>query len=168
MTAFLGSLSDFVRERISWNESTLITRSCSPVKNNEQMDFLRPIPARHVVCQIWGERCAAYSGKTVIDSGLKICKSGSWSWYSYFVCAAGIVRLTEKGIFVIRAEIFDHFVDEYGAAITRGWVDSFLSRYGNVLCERTSMLQENSRLEIPRVFLMKLVDDWEIVSNREG
>jgi hypothetical protein len=44
------------------------------------------------------------------------------------------------------------FVDEYGAAITRGWVDSFLSRYGNVLGEMTTMLQENSPPVIPRVF----------------
>jgi hypothetical protein len=43
--------------------------------------------------------------------------------------------------------------ERFGKSITRGWVDSFLTRHAEQICETKSVPQENPRFELPQVFL---------------
>jgi hypothetical protein len=53
----------------------------------------------------------------------------------------------------------DYCIKNLGTAITRGWVDSFLSRHDNDIFETKSSPQENQRLEVPRAFLEAGIED---------
>jgi hypothetical protein len=44
--------------------------------------------------------------------------------------------------------------------ITRGWVDSFITRHAYKLFETKSIPQENPRLEMPRIFLEAAIDGF--------
>jgi hypothetical protein len=50
-------------------------------------------------------------------------------------------------------ELLHYCVKRFGRHITRGWVDSFVTRHAAELCETKSVPQENPRLDVPRVFL---------------
>jgi hypothetical protein len=54
---------------------------------------------------------------------------------------------------VNRAEILHECNERFGESITKGWVDSFRTRHAKQLFETKRALQENPRLELPRVFL---------------
>jgi hypothetical protein len=53
---------------------------------------------------------------------------------------------------VTRTELLNYCIAVFGTAVTRGWVDSFLSRHAAELFETKSSPQDNQRLEVPRVF----------------
>jgi hypothetical protein len=53
---------------------------------------------------------------------------------------------------ITKTELLHERVARLRASITRGWVDSFLTRYADALWETKSLPQENSRLEVPQVF----------------
>jgi hypothetical protein len=55
-------------------------------------------------------------------------------------------------------ELRNYCIATFGTAITRGWVDSFLSRHAAELFEMKNFAQENQRLEVPRVFLEAAIE----------
>jgi hypothetical protein len=59
---------------------------------------------------------------------------------------------------VNRTELLHECNKRFGRSITRGWVDSFLTRHAKQLFETKSVPQENPRLEVPRVFLQAGID----------
>jgi hypothetical protein len=59
---------------------------------------------------------------------------------------------------VNRMELLHDCVDRLGKHITRGWVDSFLTRHSAELFETKSVPQENPRLDVPRVFLEAVIE----------
>jgi hypothetical protein len=54
---------------------------------------------------------------------------------------------------VNKTELLHECNKRFGKGITRGWVDSFVKRHAEELCETKSIPQENPRLEVPRAFL---------------
>jgi hypothetical protein len=63
----------------------------------------------------------------------------------------------EKRDTVTRADLRHYCQAKYSASISRGWVDSFILRRRDDLAEIKSMRQEDTRLEIPRVFLNETI-----------
>jgi len=59
---------------------------------------------------------------------------------------------------VNRTELLHHCNERYEQSITRGWVDSFVTRHRDQLFETVSLPQENPRLEVPRRLLDSAVD----------
>jgi hypothetical protein len=59
---------------------------------------------------------------------------------------------------VIRTELLNYCIATFGTAVTREWVDSFLSCHAAELFETKSFPQENQRLEVPRVFLEAAIE----------
>jgi transposase len=64
-----------------------------------------------------------------------------------------IRRNYEKSDPVTRTEIRHHCETEFTVPAGRGWVDSFILRHRGDLIEKKSNPQEESRLQIPRLFL---------------
>jgi hypothetical protein len=64
-----------------------------------------------------------------------------------------IAKKAHNNIAVTRTELLNHCIATFGTAVTRGWVDSFLSRHVAERFEKKSSPQENQRVEVPRVFL---------------
>jgi hypothetical protein len=58
---------------------------------------------------------------------------------------------------VNRTERYHYCGESFGAAVTPGWLDSFLFRYKLELSETISRIQENPRLEIARSFLDTMI-----------
>jgi hypothetical protein len=54
---------------------------------------------------------------------------------------------------VTRTELLHHCMEMNMVPVSRGWVDSFLSRHSQELFEAKSCPQENPRLEVPQAFL---------------
>ena len=59
---------------------------------------------------------------------------------------------------VNRTKVLHYCRETLRAAVTEGWVDSFLIHHTTQLFETTSLPQENSRREIPRSFLDMMVE----------
>ena len=59
---------------------------------------------------------------------------------------------------VNRTELLHYCRETFFAAVTDGWVDSFLSRRNGELFEAISQPQENLRLEVPRLFLDTMIE----------
>jgi hypothetical protein len=60
-----------------------------------------------------------------------------------------------------KTELLPESVARLGTSITRGWVDSFLTRHADELWETKSLRQENSQLEVPRVLLDPAVEGFQ-------
>jgi hypothetical protein len=59
---------------------------------------------------------------------------------------------------VTRTELLNSCIETFAMAVTRGLVDSFLSRDAAELFEMKRSPQENQRLEVPRVFLEAVIE----------
>jgi hypothetical protein len=66
---------------------------------------------------------------------------------------AWITSQAEKNAAVTRTEIMNYCREVCKIAVTRGWVDSFISRHSAELIEKKSSPQEEPRLQVPRIFL---------------
>jgi hypothetical protein len=63
-----------------------------------------------------------------------------------------ITKNAQNHTAVNRTELFHYCGETFGAAVTPGWVDSFLFRHKLELSETIRWPQENPRLKIPRSF----------------
>jgi hypothetical protein len=61
---------------------------------------------------------------------------------------------------VNRTELLHECIERFGKSITRGWIDSFVTRHSEQLFETKSVPQENPRLEVPRAFLDAAVEGF--------
>jgi hypothetical protein len=61
---------------------------------------------------------------------------------------------------VNRTELLHECTEPFGKGITRGWIDSFITGHAHQLFETKSIPQENTRLEVPRVFLEAAIDGF--------
>jgi hypothetical protein len=68
-----------------------------------------------------------------------------------------ITKNSQNHTAVNRTELLRYCGETFGAAVTPGWVDSFLSRHKLELSETISRPQENPRLKIPRSFLDTMI-----------
>jgi hypothetical protein len=64
-----------------------------------------------------------------------------------------IAAKAANNVAVHRTELLHKCNERFGKSITRGWVGSFLTRHAEQLFETKTVLQENPRPEVPRVFL---------------
>jgi hypothetical protein len=64
-----------------------------------------------------------------------------------------IAKKAHNNTAVTRTELLNYCIATFGTAVTRGWVDSLLSRHTAEPFETKSSPRENQRLEVPRVFL---------------
>jgi hypothetical protein len=69
-----------------------------------------------------------------------------------------IAKKAHDNTVVTRTELLSYCIATFGTAVTRGWVDSFLSRHVAELFETKSSPQENERLEVPRGFLEAVIE----------
>jgi hypothetical protein len=70
---------------------------------------------------------------------------------------ASITGKAEKNAAVTRPDIKNYCRDVCKMEVTRGWVDSFISRHSAELMEKKCSRQEEPRLQVPRVFLDQTV-----------
>jgi hypothetical protein len=80
-----------------------------------------------------------------IDEG---SEAGIWEW---------IEVQAEKCDPVTQTDIHHYCQAKYPVSISRGWVDSFILRHRNDLAETKSTPQEDTRLEVPHVFLKETI-----------
>jgi hypothetical protein len=64
-----------------------------------------------------------------------------------------IQKQAEKFNPVTRTDLLHYCQEKFSSPVSRGWVNSFISRHLDELSEVKSTPQENPRLEVPRVFL---------------
>jgi hypothetical protein len=69
-----------------------------------------------------------------------------------------ITKKAHNNTTVTRTELLNYCIATFGTAVTRGWVDSFLSRHAAEPFETKSSPRENQRLEVPRVFLEAAIE----------
>jgi transposase len=69
-----------------------------------------------------------------------------------------IAKKAHNNIVVARAELLNYWITTFGTGVTRGWVDSFLSRPTAEFFETKNSPPENQRLEAPRVFLEAAIE----------
>jgi hypothetical protein len=69
-----------------------------------------------------------------------------------------ITAKAANNVVVNRTELLHECNERFGMSITRGWVDSLLTRHEETLFETKSVPQENPRVEVPRVFLQAGLD----------
>jgi hypothetical protein len=70
---------------------------------------------------------------------------------------AWITKNAQNHTAINRTELLHYCGETFGAAVTPGWVDSFLFRHKLELSEAISRPQENPRLEIPQSFLDMMI-----------
>jgi hypothetical protein len=70
---------------------------------------------------------------------------------------AWIKRKAEKSAAVTRTDIRNYCRQVCRFQVSRGWVDSFISRHTDELTEKKSSPQEEKRLQVPRVFLEETI-----------
>jgi hypothetical protein len=73
---------------------------------------------------------------------------------------AWIKRKAEKSAKVTWTNIKNYCREVCKFQVSRGWVDSFISRHADELTEKTSSPQEETRLQVPRVVLEETI--WTI------
>jgi hypothetical protein len=69
-----------------------------------------------------------------------------------------IAKKAHNSTAVTRTELLNYCIAIFGTAVTKGWVDSFLSRSAAELFEAKSSPQENQRLEVPRIFFEAVIE----------
>jgi hypothetical protein len=69
-----------------------------------------------------------------------------------------IAKKAHNNTAVTRTELLNSCIATFATAVTKGWVDSFLSRHAAELFETKSSPQENEKLEMPRVFLEAAIE----------
>jgi hypothetical protein len=70
---------------------------------------------------------------------------------------AWIKRKAEKSAAVTGTDIRNYCREVCKFQVSRGWVDSFISRHADELTEKKSSPQEETRLQVPRVFLEETI-----------
>jgi hypothetical protein len=70
---------------------------------------------------------------------------------------AWIKRKAEKSAAVTRTDLRNYCREVYKFQVSPGWVDSFISGHADELTEKKSSPQEETRLQVPRVFLEKTI-----------
>jgi hypothetical protein len=71
-----------------------------------------------------------------------------------------ITTKAANNVAVNRTELLHECNERFGKRITKGWVDSLLTRHAEQLFETKSIPQENPRFEVPRVFLQVGLDGF--------
>jgi hypothetical protein len=61
---------------------------------------------------------------------------------------------------VNRTELLHECTERFEKSITRGWIDSLITRHARELFETKNVPQENPRLRVPRVFLEAVIDGF--------
>jgi hypothetical protein len=79
---------------------------------------------------------------------------------------AWIKRKAEKSAAVTRTDIRNYCREVCKFQVSRGWIDSFISRQADELTEKKSSPQEEARLQVPRVFLEETI--WTMHETIKG
>jgi hypothetical protein len=66
---------------------------------------------------------------------------------------AWISQHAAKSTSITRRDLRKHMTTKYDLPTTRGWVNSFIGRHIDEICQMNSSPQEAERLEVPRCFL---------------
>jgi hypothetical protein len=66
---------------------------------------------------------------------------------------AWISQQAAKRTPITRRNLREHVTTKYDLPTTRGWVNSFISRHIDEICQMKSSPQEAEHLEVPRCFL---------------
>jgi hypothetical protein len=74
------------------------------------------------------------------------------------VLVASVAKKAYDNKAVNRTELLNYSITNFRTAITRGSVDSFMSRCAAEFFERKGSSQENQRLDVPRVFLEAAIE----------
>jgi hypothetical protein len=69
-----------------------------------------------------------------------------------------ITKKAHNNTAVTQTELLNYCIATFGAAVTRRWVDSFMSRHAAELFETKSSSQEKRRLEASQVFLEAAIE----------
>jgi transposase len=69
-----------------------------------------------------------------------------------------IAKKAHDNTAITQTELLNYCIATFGTAVTKGWVDSFLSRHAGELFETKRSPQENQRLDVPRVFLKAAIE----------
>jgi transposase len=72
---------------------------------------------------------------------------------------AWIQKSAETSTPVTKTEIKDYCTREFQVAVTRGWVNSFVLRHALEIIPTKSSPQEEQRLQVPRVFLDRAIQE---------
>jgi transposase len=73
---------------------------------------------------------------------------------------AWITAKAANKVAVNRTELLQECNERFGKSITRGWVDSFLTRHAGQFFESKSATEEDPKFEVPRVFLQAELDGF--------